>query len=51
MSTGPKGSSANGSGVWEIQTNDQLRYAHQYLPVIVSYRSGAAVRLPDVANV
>jgi multidrug efflux pump len=36
---------------WEIQTNDQLRTAQQYLPVIIAYRAGAAVRLPDIANV
>ena len=36
---------------WEIQANDQIRYAAAYRPIIVSYRSGAAVRLADVANV
>jgi multidrug efflux pump len=47
----PKGQLADGTRTWEIQTNDQLRTAQQYLPVIVTYRAGAAVRLPDVANV
>jgi multidrug efflux pump len=47
----PKGQLANEAGTWEIQTNDQLRTAEQYRPLIVAYRAGAAVRLPDVANV
>jgi multidrug efflux pump len=47
----PKGQLADGARTWEIQTNDQLRVADQYLPLIVTYRGGAAVRLPDVANV
>jgi multidrug efflux pump len=47
----PKGQLSNGEHAWEIQTNDQLRKADQYEPVIVSYRSGGAVRLFDVAKV
>jgi multidrug efflux pump len=47
----PKGQLVDETRTWEIQTNDQLRTAQQYLPVIVTYRAGAAVRLPDVANV
>ncbi|NVN92245.1 MAG: multidrug efflux RND transporter permease subunit [Desulfuromonadales bacterium] len=47
----PKGQLANSERSWQIQTNDQLRKAEQYLPLIVSYKSGAAVRLPDVARV
>jgi len=47
----PKGQLANEDRTWEIQTNDQLRIASQYRPVIVSYRAGAAVRLPDVAQI
>lgn len=47
----PKGQLADGKRTWEIQTNDQLRVAEQYQPLIVTYRAGAAVRLPDVANV
>jgi multidrug efflux pump len=47
----PKGQLVNAERAWEIQSNDQLRKADQYEPVIVSYRSGAAVRLFDVAKV
>ena len=47
----PKGQLADEKRTWEIQTNDQLRAAEQYRPIIVAYRAGAAVRLPDVAKV
>ena len=47
----PKGQLTDETRTWEIQTNDQLRTAQQYLPVIIAYRAGAAVRLPDIANV
>jgi len=47
----PKGELAEGSRTWEIRTNDQLKTAREYLPLVISYRSGAAVRLSDVANV
>jgi len=47
----PKGQLMNDEQTWEIQTNDQLRRAWDYRNVIVSYRSGAAVKLMDVATV
>jgi hydrophobe/amphiphile efflux-1 (HAE1) family protein len=47
----PKGQLADGSRTWEIKTNDQLFKAEQYRPLIIAYRSGAAVRLSDVADV
>ena len=47
----PKGQLTQGDRKWEIQANDQLRTASQYLPLVVTYRSGAALRLPDVATV
>ncbi|WP_027360497.1 multidrug efflux RND transporter permease subunit [Desulforegula conservatrix] len=47
----PKGNLANDDRTWEIRANDQLRTADQYLPLIVSYKSGSAVRLSDVADV
>jgi len=47
----PKGQLINGDRTWEIQTDDQLRKAAQYEPLVISYRSGSAVRLPDVAKV
>jgi multidrug efflux pump len=47
----PKGQVAQGERSWEIQTNDQLRWARQYEPLILRYRAGAAVRIPDVGRV
>jgi multidrug efflux pump len=47
----PKGQLTEGERTWEIQANDQLRTAEQYRPLVLSYRSGAAVRLADVAEV
>ena len=47
----PKGQVSDQQRTWDIQTNDQLRTASEYLPLIVSYRAGAAVRLSDVAEV
>ncbi|MDQ5986098.1 MAG: Multidrug resistance protein MdtC [Syntrophus sp. SKADARSKE-3] len=47
----PKGQLADEKRTWEIQTNDQLRRANQYEPLVLAYRSGAAVRLSDVADV
>jgi len=47
----PKGQLANERRTWEIRTNDQLHDAEDYLPLIVSYREGRAVRLSDVATV
>ena len=47
----PKGQLTEGMRTWEIQTNDQLHVAEQYRPLVVAYRGGAPVRLPDVANV
>jgi hydrophobe/amphiphile efflux-1 (HAE1) family protein len=47
----PKGQLAFGDVTREIQTNDQLSKAEQYMPLVVAYRSGAAVRLGSVADV
>jgi len=47
----PKGQVSEGIKSWEIQTNDQLRRAYQYSPVIVAFRNGAPVKLTDVADV
>jgi len=47
----PKGQLAGDNTSREIDTNDQLRKASEYEPVIVAYRSGSAVRLADVAEV
>ncbi len=47
----PTGQLGNRERNWEIESNGQLWGAEQYRDLIVSYRSGAAVRLPDVATV
>ncbi|HLZ34859.1 MAG TPA: multidrug efflux RND transporter permease subunit [Nitrospira sp.] len=47
----PRGQLTDGNRTWEIRSNGQLRGAEEYLPLIVSYRDGRAVRLSDVATV
>jgi multidrug efflux pump len=47
----PKGSLADGQRTWSLQATDQLFSAKDYLPLVVSYRNGAALRLGDVAKV
>ena len=47
----PKGLVESGERVWWIYANDQAKSAAEYLPLIISYRNGAAVRLGDVAEV
>ncbi len=47
----PRGQIVGDGNAWDIKTNDQLRYARHYAPVIVSYHSGAAVRLSDIGQV
>ncbi|MCL2346246.1 MAG: multidrug efflux RND transporter permease subunit [Desulfobulbus sp.] len=47
----PKGLVENDAQRWQIQANDQARTAREYMPLIVSWKNGAAVRLEDVANV
>jgi hydrophobe/amphiphile efflux-1 (HAE1) family protein len=46
-----KGNVASGGKSWSIADNDQMKYANQYRPLIVSYQNGAPVRLGDVADV
>ena len=36
---------------WQVQTNDALKTAAAYQPLIIHYKNGAAVRLSDVASV
>ncbi|WP_430293243.1 multidrug efflux RND transporter permease subunit [Pseudomonas sp. B1-22] len=50
---GPKGSLEFGGRHWQVDSNDQLRKASEYAPLIVHYNAetGAAVRLRDVAKV
>ncbi|MBM3116231.1 multidrug efflux RND transporter permease subunit [Jeongeupia naejangsanensis] len=47
----PKGSVEEGERRWQILANDQAKKAADYMPLIVHYQNGAAVRLSDVANV
>ena len=47
----PKGSLEDGDRHWQIYANDQAATAAEYLPLVIAYRNGAAVRLSDVAEV
>ncbi len=47
----PKGVLEEGARQWQVEANDQASRAADYLPLIVSWRNGAAVRLSDVAEV
>jgi multidrug efflux pump len=47
----PKGVIESGDHQWQIYANDQVRRAKDYLPIIIAYHNGAAVRLSDVAEV
>ncbi len=47
----PKGAIEDGSHDWQILANDQGKTAADYIPVIVAYNNGAAVRIGDVASV
>ena len=47
----PKGSVEAGDKHWQIYANDQAKKAADYIPLIVSYKNGAAVRLSDLGDV
>jgi multidrug efflux pump len=47
----PKGQISDPRQAWEIEVNDQLWRAAEYLPLILAFRSGAAIKLEDVAGV
>nr|WP_207193773.1 multidrug efflux RND transporter permease subunit MdtC [Pectobacterium atrosepticum] len=47
----PLGNVENSQKRWQIQTNDELKTADAYAPLIIHYSNGAAVRLSDVATV
>jgi multidrug efflux pump len=47
----PKGAVEDERRHWQIYANDQAKTAAEYMPLIVAYRKGAAVRLTDVAQV
>jgi multidrug efflux pump len=47
----PKGSIDDGDQRYQIYTNDQSTKSADYVPLVVAYRNGAAVRLSNVATV
>jgi multidrug efflux pump len=47
----PKGDVEEGDRHWQIYANDQAKTARDYIPLIVTYRKGAAVRLSDLGEV
>ena len=47
----PKGFLEDGDQRWQIGANDQAKRAADYIPLIVAYRNGAAVRMSDVGEV
>jgi multidrug efflux pump len=47
----PKGAVEAGDKHWQIYANDQAKKASDYIPLIVSYHNGAAVRLADLGEV
>jgi multidrug efflux pump len=47
----PNGQLHSAGRSWEIRSTDQLRYAAEYEPLVVTWRNSAAVRLADVGYV
>jgi multidrug efflux pump len=47
----PKGDVEEGDRHWQIYANDQAKTAKDYIPLIVTYQKGAAVRLSDLGEV
>ncbi|HEX2720342.1 MAG TPA: efflux RND transporter permease subunit [Candidatus Deferrimicrobium sp.] len=47
----PKGQLSDATRTWVLTANDQIRTANQYMPLVIGYRNGSAVRLSDVADV
>jgi multidrug efflux pump len=47
----PKGQIGSGERAWAVGATDQLLSASLYQPLVLSYRSGGALRLSDVADV
>ena len=47
----PKGAIEEGDRHYQVYTNDQASHAADYVPLVVAYRNGNAVRLSDVADV
>jgi multidrug efflux pump len=47
----PKGAVEDGDRHWQIYANDQAKTAAEYMPLVIAYRNGSAIRLTDVADV
>ena len=47
----PKGAVEDDTRYWQVMANDQAKKAAEYMPIVIAYRKGAAVRLQDVAEV
>jgi len=47
----PKGTIDDGDQRYQIYTNDQSVKAADYVPLVIAYRNGAAVKLSDLADV
>ena len=47
----PKGTVEADDRQWQIAANDQAMSAREYLPIIVSWRNGAPIRLRDLGEV
>ncbi|NUU67386.1 multidrug efflux RND transporter permease subunit MdtC [Enterobacteriaceae bacterium BIT-l23] len=47
----PQGAVEDDTRRWLLQTNDELKTAAEYQPLVVHYNNGSAVRLSDVATV
>jgi multidrug efflux pump len=47
----PKGQMVDDTASADVTTNDQLLKAVDYMPLVVGYHNGAAVKLSDIANV
>ncbi len=47
----PKGTIDDGDQRYQLYTNDQATKAVDYIPLVIAYRNGAAVKLSDVAKV
>ncbi len=47
----PQGAVEDDTQRWQLQTNDELKTAAEYQPLIIHYNNGGAVHLRDVANV
>jgi multidrug efflux pump len=50
-SNSPKGQIVDGTSSADVTDNDQLLKAVDYMPLVVGYHGGAAVKLSDVASV